>query len=160
MYEFDEDNEVNQLNEDVQTNLLHQNPPNPDFETITQKFAYTLRKLLPRMNIYSTKMDYRTKGHIDDDSLSGSITTSETENDNLKQLTDLLNKIDGGGLQILQDPKQLLEMLERRPDRFYHKCESYVLGLVCYGSYFPLRPIIHDHQQIKQQTLVNIISHS
>jgi len=31
-----------------------------------------------------------------------------------------------------------------------------VLGIVCYGSYFPLKSIIHDHQKIKKQTLLKL----
>ena len=61
---------------------------------------------------------------------------------------------------MLKEPTEMNAILVKKPEKFHHICESYVLGIVCYGSYFPLGPFIHDHKKIKQQTLViiNLIS--
>ena len=64
-------------------------------------------------------------------------------------LIKMINRIDGGGIVLIKEPGELRDKLRRRPELFYHICESYILGMVCYGSYFPLQPILHDHQKIK-----------
>jgi len=80
--------------------------------------------------------------------------TLSNETGKVEMLMKLINRLDGGGIQLLKEPNDLKTTLSRRPDLFYHICESYILGMVCYGSYFPLEPILHDHQKIKENTLV------
>lgn len=75
---------------------------------------------------------------------------------NIPFLTKLVNEIDGGGINIFKNTDELLKIVHHKPEYFYHIIESYVLGIVCYGSYFPLRPIIHNHEKIKEQTLVTV----
>jgi hypothetical protein len=79
---------------------------------------------------------------------------SNNSDTNADLMVTLIDKLDGGGIEIMSNPKSLRNMLERRPDLYVHKCEAYILGMVCYGSYFPLQPIIGNHQKIKERTLV------
>lgn len=90
-----------------------------------------------------------------DDRETSSHTCSPSQSpESLDYLIKIINQIDGGGIEIMADTSELKQTIEKKPEKFYHICESYVLGLVCYGSYFPLQPFIHDHQKIKEQTLV------
>ena len=78
----------------------------------------------------------------------------DATSDSIDYLIKIINEMDGGGIQLLKEEDEMKKMMTRRPDKFHHVCESYILGLVCYGSYFPLGPFIHDHKKIKEQTLV------
>lgn len=81
-------------------------------------------------------------------------TAGGLEENNFDFLLRVMDKVDGGGIVLFSNINELERIYEKKPAYFKHVCESYVLGLVCYGSYFPLRPIVHNHQLIKQQTLV------
>ncbi len=76
--------------------------------------------------------------------------TASSPVDKLQVLVEQVRRVDGAGLELLRNPPVLLKILRKKPTYFTHICESYVLGMVSYGSYFPLKPILHDHERIKQ----------
>jgi hypothetical protein len=51
----------------------------------------------------------------DHSTLSNEIGKAET-------LIKLINRLDGGGIQLVKEPNDLKNTLSRRPDLFYHIC--------------------------------------
>lgn len=85
----------------------------------------------------------------------GSGTTNTQEGTSLDALVRMVGRVDGGGIELFHNLCELDTIRSDKPAYFLHICENYVLGLVCYGSYFPIRPIVHDHAKIKAQTIVH-----
>lgn len=84
----------------------------------------------------------------------GSGTTNTHEGTSLDALVRMVGRVDGGGIELFHNLCELDSIRSHKPAYFLHICENYVLGLVCYGSYFPITPIVHDHARIKAQTIV------
>ncbi|CAM6005950.1 unnamed protein product [Sphagnum balticum] len=81
-------------------------------------------------------------------------TVASSSDKRLQILVEQIRRVDGAGLDLLRNPDDMLKILVKESEKFNYICESYVLGLVSYGSYFPLRPILHDHERIKKETIV------
>lgn len=76
-------------------------------------------------------------------------TANGLDDNNFEPLIQALALIDGGGVQLMRDVNDLEATLEKNPQHFHHLCESFILGLIMYGSYFPLKPQAHDRKVIR-----------
>jgi len=119
-----------------------------------QDIAHKLSKTVEMILVYKVSVgseERETMDFMKDQEREVSMQTSASDNDynHLQSLMKTMNRVDGGGIEIFRNAGELLKILQNKHDYFLHICESYVLGLVCYGSYFPLKPIIHNHLKIK-----------
>jgi hypothetical protein len=124
------------------------------FEEVAAQLQWSVGKLLDlHKDSDSSEKELDDVLEVRESSMS---TTAGLEEPSFEALIRTVGRVDGGGIELFHNLAQLESIRSSRPEYFQHICESYVLGLVCYGSYFPLRPIIHDHARIKAQTLAKI----
>ena len=121
-----------------------------EFERIATCLADTIRNLLGpiQANSASSPDNFSFESSESNrNELSTSISDNHVDN---QLILKLLSRVDGGGIELLTNVEELRKIIAKKPEYFYHICESYTLGLVCYGSFYPVKPIVHDFQRIKE----------
>jgi hypothetical protein len=111
---------------------------------VARKLAHTLGKILEKRKS-ANNSDKELNFMMEEQRESSLSTALGYDDGNYDFLIKVMDRIDGGGILLFHNINELDHIYSKKSDYFYHVCESYVLGLVCYGSYYPLRPIIHDH---------------